>query len=52
MAMGLQLWMMGSLNLQQWIRVLAAIPLGVVLYGSVLIVSGETEMISQALKEH
>ncbi|PSR21569.1 MAG: polysaccharide biosynthesis protein [Sulfobacillus acidophilus] len=52
MVMGLHLWMISPVALTRWLRVALAVPLGIVLYGSVLVLAGETEMISQALKEH
>lgn len=52
MAIGLNLWMTNPLALSRWLHVALAILLGACLYGAVMVISGETKVISAVLKEH
>lgn len=51
MAMGLQGWMQSPVSLLPWMRVILAIPLGVLLYASVLVFSGEMRTVVDALRQ-
>lgn len=50
MAMGLHVWMTGGFVATSYFRVAVAVPLGVVLYGCIIIISGETRTLLAALK--
>ncbi len=51
MAMGLHLWMASPLVMARWVHVAASVILGVLLYGAVMVVSGESRAVLIALKE-
>lgn len=51
MAMGLHLWMAGPFTMERSLKVSLAIGLGVLLYGSVMVLSGELRTLINALKE-
>lgn len=51
MAMGLQVWMTGSLRSSALWHVALAVPIGTAIYGAVMVLSGETKAITRALKD-
>lgn len=51
MAMGLQAWMQSGIVAAGFMRALAAVPLGAVMYAAVMVMSGEMNTLYQVLKE-
>lgn len=51
MAMGLHLWALTPFVGDRWMRVALAIPLGIALYASVMVLSGEMRTLSKALND-
>ncbi|NMP21506.1 putative polysaccharide biosynthesis protein [Sulfobacillus harzensis] len=51
MAMGLRLWLTGPVWLPSFWHVVLAVPVGVVVYAAVMLLSGEMATVSKALKE-
>ena len=51
MAMGLQLWMSNPMGMARWLHVAVSVPLGVLLYSGVILLSGESRTILVTLKD-